>query len=246
MDYQVNFEARKKAVKLLETSQKVEAELAKTVQDEIIKTYEKIVRLIITWLNTFHPGQEGTDADRRQVQQFTNLTLDSWINLQRELHAADATLQEARREEQNARKAFNYAAGPFGGIFSKVFDDKDTRARIDILKKTRTEAETAKDVAEYKRNIVVKALQLTCERFVRDVLENLQIVVGAGELGRKIDAERRELNTKLERLWTTHQEREIDALNDIQRALNRVRRSYMGPSNTPDFYTPSIGPKGGS
>lgn len=222
---------RRAICKALQQSQKSESQAAELSAKIAVDCKRELLIYLSAWLLGLDSNNTATAAERAEVQNLTQMSLEKWVQLQLDATRFGNDLKEAESKEKEAIALLDKDA-PYRGA-TKIFAGATAKSQIKVLQNNMVAAQKHREgMSEaVKRNVVER--QRSGETFLRDCLRQWDKLASTQALGKESGAILNRMTKETNAIWVGHLKQQTEDFDRIAKVFGNLHEVYKDPSATP-------------
>jgi len=217
LDFWSRYENRQRILRTIQASQASESAALQRISQTALQGKAALLWSLSDWLLRLRATPQAGAALEREWAMLTGASLSLWLRLQAVASQLEMDLAQAVDVEQTAQEAYERAAP--SGYLSKLSADTPLKVRIKHLEAAVRAARTHRVSVEAKQGANDAERITLGDRFLRDCLARLDILLGTRTFGtmanRILSAVAQEMNAA----WHEHARQDNARLRDIAGTL---------------------------
>jgi len=228
IDFERTHRMRRAICQALQQSQKSESQAAELSAKTAVNCKRELLLLLSKWLLELNSASPISEAERKEIQSLTRVSLGTWIHLQASAVQIAQELKEAEAKEKDAIAALQKKT-PFGTA-TKMFADTDSKMHIKVLQNNVAAAQRHYNnvSAKFKQN--VEDRRTLGEVFFRDCLKHCDELASTKALGREAGAILSRMSKETNALWVREVKQQAAELDQLAGFIASLRESYKDKS----------------
>lgn len=228
INFERNYRVRRAISQALQQSQKSESQVAERNGQIVIHCKRDLLFLLSKWLLELNSASPISEAERKEIQSLTRVSLGTWVHLQASAVQIAKDLKEAEAKEKEAIALLNKKAP--AGWATKMFADLESKTQIKSLQNDVRAAQRhcENTSAKFKQN--VEDRRTLGEVFFRDCLKHCDELASTKALGREAGAILSRMSKETNALWVREVKQQAAELDQLAGFIASLRESYKDRS----------------
>ena len=231
IDFERTYRMRRAICQALQQSQQSESQTAELSAKIAVNCKRELLLHLSAWLLSLNSANALTAAERKEIQDLTQMPLEKWIQLQAMALQTENELKEANGKEKEAL-TFLQNHAPFGTV-TKMLAGAESKTQIKALQDNVEAAQKHRESVSQALKKNVAERQKLGELFFRDCLRQWDKLASTQALGKETGAILDRMTNEINAIWVGHLKQQTEDFDRIARVFENLHEIYKDRPATP-------------